>query len=128
MEIFKIYIFINYHLFLWKNKYTKNIYNFSTDIARDNIISFILDKSTYHILLFLKDLEISHGAIYKEFEVPKYKFSTFIWFITNHRFLGIKHIYTFDIFLYYFMPFIIIIYDCLFHNYELKLIFITYLL
>jgi hypothetical protein len=69
------------------------------------------------------NLEISHGATYKEFEFPTYNFRSFLWSITDHRFWGIKTLYTFDIFLYYFMPLIIILYDCLFLNYELTHIF-----
>lgn len=124
LEIFKVYIYINYSRFLGNNQYTKNLYdNLQFFIGHKNIIAFFLDKITHLIVSFLKDLEINHGTTYKEFEFPKYNFSTVIYYITNHRFWGFKHTYTFDIFLYYFLPMVLITYECIFHNYELTFIF-----
>jgi hypothetical protein len=122
-ELFKVYLFINYKSFLDENKYTKVFHNYLRKISCYNLLTFILDTFTFKIVSFLKDLETSHGAVYNKFEMPKYKFSQFIWSMTNHRFFGIKHIYTFDIFLYYFIPLILIMYDCCFHKYELTYIF-----
>lgn len=122
-EIYKIYIFINYKLFLRTNKYTKNIYVYLKNIGNYNLISFILQQISNHLTLFFKDLEISYGATYKRYEYPEYSFVNIIHHITHHRFFKTKIIYTFDIVLYYIMPLLFIAYDCLIHNFVLIHIF-----
>lgn len=101
LELFKTYIFMNYNYFLRTNHYTKTLYNLFENIGLCNIISFFISTSCYHVKLFLKDLEISHGAFYKEYEMPDYKFSSLIHNIVHHKFFKFTSIYTFDIILYY---------------------------
>lgn len=123
LEIYKVFLFTNYRLFLRDNTYTKNFYYRLNDIGPKNLLSYIIISLACHTTWFLKALEINHGATYNEFETPEYSFYNICHNIVNHRFLNIKHIYTFDLFLYYFIPILLLIYDSIYNDFMITHIF-----
>lgn len=123
LEFYKIFIFINYKEFLGQNSYTKKLYNYMGSVINtSNIIIFLPNQFCYKLACFMQEMYLNQG--YKSIELPSFKIWNIIGIIQNHHFLGRKgFLYTIDVVLYFGIPLILVVYECIFNNFILTYIF-----